>query len=175
MHWAVTTLLGTDMNRNVIAHGALPLKRFERAVTNDLLLSFEPTLTRDDALWESFKDHFRNNLDVTPETEEKGLFVLLFHGVRQPGESVYGFATEYKFAALNYNRVSFSALMGDQVVHWMIKAYFMRVGFWVFLGMKAASLFPNCESRILSTAIAVESILDSTGCNGKIWRCNGRI
>jgi hypothetical protein len=98
------------------------LKRFERAVTNDLLLNFEPTLMRDDMLWESFKDHLHNNLNVILETEEKGLFTLLFHGVRQPGESVCGFATEFKFAALNYNRVSSTVIMEDQVVHWMIKA-----------------------------------------------------
>jgi hypothetical protein len=45
------------------------------------------------------------------------------------------------------------------------------------LMVKAASLFPNCESEVWLGLyrLAVESILDSTGCNGKIWRCNGRI
>jgi hypothetical protein len=40
--------------------------------------------------------------------------------------------------------------------------------------MKAASLSPNCESEVWQGLyrLAVESILDSTGCNGKIWRCN---
>jgi hypothetical protein len=93
-HRAVTTLLGDDATRVVIAQGGLALKRFDRTVRNDLLLPFEPTTTRDDDLWNTFKDRLRIHLDLTSGKEEMGLFGALVQNERQPGKPVFLFAME---------------------------------------------------------------------------------
>jgi hypothetical protein len=45
MHWAVTTSLWNEHNRNILAQSISAFKRFERTVINDILLNFQPQLT----------------------------------------------------------------------------------------------------------------------------------
>jgi hypothetical protein len=121
-HSAIATLLQNETNRGLIAGGPASLHRFEKAVLSDLLLGHRPTPQRDDELWHNFTDLFRTTLDVTSAQEEKYLFNRLFRNSRQPGESVYTFALEFKLAAGNFNQVSRTTLTEHNLVHFMIIA-----------------------------------------------------
>jgi hypothetical protein len=125
-HAAIQTLLESESNRSTIASGPASLQRFEKAVLSDLLLGHTPTPRRDEKLWQRFVDLFRTSLEVTNEQEEKHLFQQLFRKVRQPGESIYGFALEYKLAASNFNRVSLATLTEHNWVHFMIMALHLQ-------------------------------------------------
>jgi hypothetical protein len=88
----------------------------------DVLKTHKPSEKRDDDLWEEFVDQFRSCLKLSSLAEDRRLHGLVHNKPRKIGESIYGFAPDFRMALRAYHDIIKIKIPDADAVHLVIMA-----------------------------------------------------